>query len=416
MTANSAQTAKLLTTCFAAAFFSQAASASVVNSFGFLTQPDSRGLIGNANNSTRNVLVSSAPAPGGITYLSITGGLTVINTASYAREACIEITCPSGRKYIAQPFATQSWSGTQAIPANTVVNFTQSEGTGVYQLRFFEQYQDSATGADAVWDNFQIAFHDGAAADVSPVNALLDPTAEGPLVTVLAPFIVKANQTTADFIFNSPSSTAAADRVRIRGYVTTKNGWVANTSLAPSQYLRLNITAPNIIDGSPFTFTVAPFPTGGTSSGQFDLTLPLPQRASCGTGQTWRVSGTTVATGTSLATGTDLLEVVMSVQQLEIPRPTVEADLGVMRSRPTLGPVVSTPTDAVTTTLGSGQVKWYTFTTEQPLTNASGYWLDIHTQIPAGSPINDHWLALYEKREPGKPWTPPRTSHWQTRP
>lgn len=23
------------------------------------------------------------------------------------------------------------------------------------------------------------------------------------------------------------------------------------------------------------------------------------------------------------------------------------------------------------------------------------------------------WLALYEKREPGKPWTPPRKLHWQ---
>lgn len=25
------------------------------------------------------------------------------------------------------------------------------------------------------------------------------------------------------------------------------------------------------------------------------------------------------------------------------------------------------------------------------------------------------WLALYEKREPGKAWTPPRTFHWQAK-
>ena len=140
------------------------------------------------------------------------------------------------------------------------------------------------------------------------------------------------------------------------------------------------------------SWTVTPMPGATLSTGTFDLTADIPETVLAGTGHPWSYSVTAPGTGASVGGGVAYL--LMNVQPL-LPDAPLAGDIGVVRSRPALGPVETTVAKAATPNTVAHTVRWTRFVTEQACSNATGYWLDLHSRVPAGSAIIDHEIAVY---------------------
>jgi hypothetical protein len=515
---------------------------------------NSRGLINDPNNAV--IVTPALPAGGPFTYLTISGTLTEVNTSTYASEACIEVTTPSGQQFVVKPFALQDFVGTTAVPAGSVtVPLNGNFGVGACTLRFFELFRDNASGADATWSNVFITLHNADGGDITPLNATITPTTNGPDVSGNGAIYTVLSGTPASVALAHPTP-GIVNQVRIRGYGTGRSGYGINSSDSQLAGMTLNITAPRAdVPGATATWTVQPFPTSAASSSQCDVVVNTPYPVLTGPGHDWSWSVTSnapapaasspgavwmsfqplapvaavtpvscsrsidsyftgqldqfdrvnqgaashhsdvegnlvtfnmTADGTNGYAYTTLgyvfnvppggctfqlsgsgvlhdLQVVAEAEAhitltgpgvniaspasagngvltpynfsgtfpaaggqytlnigsnasrgvtggqifsshssitgaLVISGPSAPAavDLGVVRSRPALGPEESTVVKTLTSAETAGSVQWYTFSTEQPCSDASGYWLDIHTQIPAGSPVTDHMIGVYD--------------------
>ncbi|HYC99753.1 MAG TPA: GC-type dockerin domain-anchored protein [Phycisphaerales bacterium] len=375
-------------TVVAASLLAAAATAAPISWVNIPGSVNSRGLLGSAANAVINT--PPLPANTGWQYLTISGNLTSSHASTYAAEACIELTTPSGNKIVMKPFGSGAFSGTMAVPAGAFTALPWDITTGaVCTLRFFELYADNAAGPDAVWSNLSITLHDDAGGDATPLTATMPPTADGPDVRLGAHWVDKGSASPGAFTF--PTDRVVSS-YRLKGYGSAMSGWNLSDSRSPLHYLRFTFTAPRADGTGDVTWTVDPYGEYVPSSSGFDLTADAPVPVLTGPTRPWSYSVS--LSGGQVAPGTRTAVVWLGLQPLTGEAPAA-TDLGTIRGIPALGPAESTAVTSETFFTLAHEVQWFTFTTEHACSNDTGYWLDIHTQIPAGSPIVDHELGLY---------------------
>ena len=369
----------------AALLLASAASATPVS---WVNQPgpiNSRGLLGSANNT-----VFSAPLPsaGPWAWMTISGNLNKVASATQAREAAIEVTTPNGDKFIIKPFSTGAFSGTIPVPAGSATTPPYwTFGAGSCTLRFFELYADNASGPDATWTNLQITLHGGNDGDEPfPFSSNITTNPVDPDAHGISNFISQTNASTSTFVF--PTSRIV-NRVRIKGYGTAMNGWNASSTLSPLGATRYDITAPRADGTGDVTWTVTPFDASAVSSSGFDLWVDCPVPVRTGQGQEWTTRAYSVGGSAPVNATLSCVWIKFQPQLGNTPNATT---LDIIRSQPW---APDAPVRSLSFPSTPGVVKWYTFVTGYECSPATGYWLDIHTQIPAGSPIDDHEMALF---------------------
>ena len=368
-------------------FATAAASAAPVFWYSNPGPINSRGLLGSATNSV--VTLPATPLSTNIQYLTISGNLTSAVGGTHSSEACIEVSTPNGT-FVLQPFSGGTFSGTIPVPAGAMtVSPYLGFGIGPCQLRFFELYADNAAGPDAVWTNLSVTLHDLSGGDVQPMNRDIAPTVAGPDVATGESYVYRNFPTTA--ALNFPTERVAG-RFRIKGYGTAMTGWNANLSTTPLHSVNVAITAPGV-DGNDVTWNFTPYDIHAASSSDFDLTFTAPQPVLAGPTHQW----TYVLTdnGVPVPLNNRFACIWFSVQPLTGDAPAA-TDLGVIRGNPILGPAESTVVNNQSFFTFGHQIHWFTFTTEQACSDATGYWLDIHSQAPVNSSILDHEMALYD--------------------
>jgi hypothetical protein len=349
---------------------------------------NSRGLYG----SPTNVVTTTPAMPtiGPFYYLTVSGNLNKVAPATRASEACIEVTMPSGAKFVIKPFTTGAFSGTIAVPADAACSPQYfSFGAGTCGLRFFELYADNASGPDATWTNLQITLHDGAGNDSMPFSTTIVPTAENPNTNNSADFVGNGVNTTGSYAF---SQDRIVTRARYKGFGTAMCGSNVNSTSSPLKFVQYTITAPRADGGGNASWVVAPFADDAASTTQFDTVIDTPVPVLCGPSSPWSYSATAVNSPTNDFT---TVAVVRFGLQPQVPDAPAASDMGVIRSIPAIGSPVATPVIIGAAPATPGAIKWYKFTTEQPCTPAGLYWFDIHTQIPQGSAITDHEIAVF---------------------
>jgi hypothetical protein len=351
----------------------------------------SRGWYGEGTNTV--VVTPAVPAGAPFNYMTFTGTLTSTGVGSWPCEACVEVTMPNGMQFVLKPFTQNSTYTTVNATANVTIPLGGFFGSGGATLRFFELYRDSTTGPDANWTNIQITLHNPAGGDATPMDANIAPTANGPDVSAVWQLPCYKGLTTGPVLVPFATNMVAG-HARMRGFGTAGGGWPATSNSASQlSFLRVNITANKADNSGPVTWTVVPFGTYAASSTQFDIPADPPVPVLTGPGNDWSV---TVTDATAPAAANQFIgQVFVSFQPL-LPDAPGSTDLGVIRSRPALGPVDATSVNTFTLTQAANSITWYRFTTEHPCSDASGYWMDIHTFQPAGSALNDTMLAIYD--------------------
>jgi hypothetical protein len=369
-----------------------AAMASSTTWFSIVGTANSRGLLGSPNNAVTTVPIPSiAPGHGSSwNYLSVSGSLTKVASNTYAAEACIEVTLPSGDKFVIKPFDTGAFSGTIPIPAdaNIASPYSMFSNGGVCTLRFFELYADSTTGPDSVWNNITITLHDNQ--DAYPFSAL-------PVLSQIEPdydldgnWLAKGITLSGDFNF---FNDRVVNAYRFRGYGTATCGWNTNTSASPLSYVTYTVTADKADGTGPVSWTLNPFTAYAASTSSFDISGDTPAPVLIGPSHPWHYALNETNAPVAVF-GTRIASVWLSMQPLTGDAPAA-TDLGVIRGKPSLGPAVTTPVESQSFFTLAHEVHWYTFTTEHDCSNATGYWFDIHTRNVAGSPVVDQELGVY---------------------
>jgi hypothetical protein len=346
----------------------------------------SRGLLGDSSNTTFQI-TTPPMAAGTITHIRFTGRLSVSDPQTYANEACIEVTTPDGSKFVIQPFTMGSFVEATWTPEPGIAIAVGNGVGGTYTFRLFELYRDNPTGSDANWNNIFIGFWAG-----QPYDNTITPTTEGPSVAAGNWGTVTTSAPSPRSLAFSPPGPLAAGSVRVKGYGTGLTAWTTSASASAQSYVRINFTATSALTGGGVSWSVTPMPGVTFSSSEFDVTTPIPQAVLCDAGHPWTY--TVTAPGTPTPVRPQIANIVFNVQPLQMAPPPA-TDLGFVRGKPLMGPAGTTVVATGSSTLTAGGVAWYKFTTEQACSNATGYWLDIHSRQPAGSAINDHEIAVY---------------------
>ena len=101
----------------------------------------------------------TATLVGGFTAgaIRVSGTLTEINVGTFASEARMRITTPSGQILVLQPFTTAGFTGSVSV-SDYLYNLASPEAAeGAWDIEFYESFNDGA-GADAVWDTITLNF------------------------------------------------------------------------------------------------------------------------------------------------------------------------------------------------------------------------------------------------------------------
>ncbi|MFT3684426.1 MAG: GC-type dockerin domain-anchored protein [Phycisphaerales bacterium] len=361
----------------------------------------SRGLQGAITNTvTTAPPMPAAPAGSlGWSFITISGQLTkngAVNT--YAAEACIEISGPgfdgNGGTVIVKPFDTGAFSGTIPVPAGAATMLPEALANPgqTCSLRFFELYADNASGADATWSNITLTLNSDFDANPTPApfTQMIQPTAQDPDVDGDNWWVWAQESHTWDLMF---PHERVVGRMRMKGFGSALTGWATNNSDSPLHKVTVTFTAPRADGTGNVSWTVTPFGAYAASSSDFDMVMSTPVPVQTGAAYPWTY--TLSESGSPVPAGTRTAVLYFTAQPLTPDAPTSES-LGVVRGKPVLGPAAATVVTTDDYFATPGLVKWYTFTTEAACSNATGYWLDIHTQRPAGSAIEDTELALYD--------------------
>lgn len=121
------------------------------------TSVPSDGALNAASNALRSTTFTGSYT---VTRVRVSATLTKLNTSTFAREARIHVTPPTGPTFVLQPFTTGSFSG--SISTSSYV-FTLAApvgpAAGLWSFRFHEAFDD--TGVDSRWDTITLTLDDG---------------------------------------------------------------------------------------------------------------------------------------------------------------------------------------------------------------------------------------------------------------
>lgn len=148
---------------------STALAAAVASSFALSAQADPRESATFTSvesreraNDPSNITTSTTFAGGyAVGRLRVTGTLSGLIPASFASEARVRVTTPSGRVLTLQPFLISAFAGPLTInPAyELIVQPAEPDAAGLWTFQFYESRNDGA-GADSLWETITIELDD----------------------------------------------------------------------------------------------------------------------------------------------------------------------------------------------------------------------------------------------------------------
>jgi|GEM_PF-2543394 len=108
-----------------------------------------------------NVILTSMMTGGyDVGRLSVQGTIRPLAAGSYASEARVRVTAPSGRSYTLSSRSIATFGTPTALSPTFSVSLPNAEpAAGVWSLEFFESFDDQA-GADSTWDTFTLTLDD----------------------------------------------------------------------------------------------------------------------------------------------------------------------------------------------------------------------------------------------------------------
>jgi hypothetical protein len=350
----------------------------------------SNGPNGNAVNQIRTNEFTGTYAVGKV---RVSGDLTAINTGTFAGEANILVTPPSGPTFILDPFAAQGgFTGTVSVSDFVFTLPTPvASAAGTWTFRFFESFDDGGVASDdASWDTITITLDDEvpppppppAAEDLGNVSAT--PSTSISDTTTLAAGEIKWYKITVTEAINA-SSFLDIDTLGSTFSDTEVGVYTATGALVTSDD-----------DDGPGFLTMVSFGAGGSAAnggigqdgslaagvyyvavGEFNMTFG-------GTG--WGV------TAAGAGTGDAVLNINAAATTPPTP-PTVDEDLGALP----LG-----TTSRVDIAHAPGQIHWFSFSIAEGVDAANSTYLDVTTLGSVLTPwdvdgtfIDDTEVGLY---------------------
>jgi hypothetical protein len=333
--------------------------------------------------SATNVLLTHA-FTGAYTVrkLTITGTLQdTAGTGTYAREASIKVTPPSGSPFIIQPFGgddTGLAAGVTVPAGSFTAPLAPVTAAGTWSYQFFEYWDDTADDApNATWNTVTITLDDAAQAIPAPYN---------PSVSKSYTNITVAGSAAAPSFTDTWTvavGSGAADTIIVRGLGTaTGANPAADINATPLYRVQVRVTAP----GRP-AVTLSPFRSvpGGVpaSSALGDTSVTIPGGTMANPAGAWLVEVfDQLGTSASFMQGMNI-SLGLSTPPVALPFPPLSAGNWV--------PVSGTFTAA-------GQVKWYAVVVPADVNSGSGSALDFDMEGTALAPENDANFGLYNNQ------------------
>ncbi|MFT3687114.1 MAG: GC-type dockerin domain-anchored protein [Phycisphaerales bacterium] len=355
-----------------------------------------------------------------VAKINVSGALSPTVAGNFAREACIQVTSPTGQQFIINPFTATTITGSTPVPAGAFTQLPTAEtAAGTWTFEFFEVYDDNAgstTVADSTWDNITLTLDDATVAP-PPAPIPTNPSATFTAVPSLLGFNFPSGGWTTLTFTVPPDQTQIVDTVVISGMGTAVSGTAVATANSlngsPAGTMMVRVAPP----WAPTTFTnrVVPLTAGTTSSSSTGIAtfypLSLGSLATVGVAPNNTQfflppfnSGTPAATS-GPAAGTWTVQVMQNFATTANP-----AFTGYWQSLSVSLATATPPTPIESFTLldggtitktgtfaGAGEKKWYKFTVPAGVTisAANGNALDVGMVGTALAPENDACLAIY---------------------
>jgi hypothetical protein len=299
---------------------------------------DSVGPIGAGN----GIVTNTVSGLGTVNKIHVSGLVQEVNTATYASEARLRVTTPSGAQYNFQfsPDIAFPLGGTYLSIADQSVEIPAESGDGVWTAEVFESFDDA--GIDARWQGLCVTAEN---TSTQPIVSGVDWSVDLISATLGGPFASSSSVLTATVTPGSnPTSTGlvvTADLSLLGGSGTAamNDGGTDGDALAGDGIYSLTFTA-----------------TGTTPTGGFATPISVSDAQGRSASGTANLSvGSLTALG-SIDTNNDGLLV-----------------------------------DGAN--VASGEVKWYSFELCNDVDAAQSEWFDIHTN---GSVLGDTEIGLYD--------------------
>ena len=368
--------------------------------------------------------------------VNITGSLTapVPATNSYAREACVQVTAPSGLKFIINPFTSLGYTGTIDVPAGAYSQLSADEpAAGTWTFEFFELFDDNrvaavppatattpnSTDPDQTWTSITITLDDEAIAG-PPAPIPVNPSVTWTNIPSTVGFNVAgavAGTSWTQLTFEVPADqTQIVDTAVFSGQGT---GTAMNAALAaanqvtqsPTAYMLIRVKPPWSVDRFTGRQVILPLGTASASSTGsttfFPVGLSSLSTPSAAATNNPPYQGLPIAQTTGPAAGTWVVEVQQNFASATLgPVNTGFWHSLSMSLASATPPVLTEPgftlLDGGTITktgtfTGPGEKKWYKFTVPAgvSISQANGNALDIGMFGTALTPQNDACIGIY---------------------
>ncbi|MGH7132147.1 MAG: GC-type dockerin domain-anchored protein [Phycisphaerales bacterium] len=376
---------------------------------------------GNPGTSGTQVRTATFTGSYTVTKIRVPAGANVseigFNTGTFANEARIYVT-PSngGTSFVVQPTTTGSYTTSVTTTSTVFVNLpvpqAANAGDGIWNFRFFEDWQDSPLGtADQQWTTITFTLDDGVILPPSFTHDFgsLDPTQTSQAFNSSVALTVPQNGVQwCKFVLSG--NVTAASRTWLD--IDTETSALTPTN-ATKVALYDGATGLPIVTGGNNTITNSNDSTDGTDSLSqlsygFTTGRPAPGNGVAYNGRdgsavgagTYYVAvignGTTtfgsdfgpVTTGGTNTGGTAVLRVRAGFTPPPAP-PAVFTDLG------NVNPVSGTTVSSSNISLGANGVAWFKFVLTGAVSKTAFSYLDIDTETSALAPANDTNMALY---------------------
>jgi hypothetical protein len=98
----------------------------------------------------------------GVGSVRVSAMLTKVAPGTFASDSRVYLTAPNSQgSLVIQPFAVDAFSGSLSV-SNLGIGAPEAwaASTGLWRVRFYEAFADSATGPDAIWDSISITLDD----------------------------------------------------------------------------------------------------------------------------------------------------------------------------------------------------------------------------------------------------------------
>jgi hypothetical protein len=347
----------------------------------------SNGPLNDAANSVRTQVFTGGYAA---RKIRVSGTLAEIATTTFASEARIQVTTPSGQIFVLQPFSSTGFTGTISV-TDYIYNIPVviEDAVGAWSFRFYESFDDGGVATeDSRWNTITLTLDD-AAPVARPEYTSADDLGS---ISIGETINRTVNLTGADFPqkwfkFSVPAAVPTSANVYLDIDTNGSTGGMADTEIGLFDASGILIASDD--DDGLLAQSLLSFGTGGDAAagavGQ-DRELPAGDyylavnRFNSTYANGWSVSG-------SSTSGTGTIQLRVRTGFLTPPPPPSVTDLG------TLTQAGATVSDAA---LAAEQVQWFTFTLAEGALASATKFLDIDTAGSVLLPSTDTSIGLYD--------------------